>query len=69
MAAKTYDELALGALLKGDTKRLAALKKHSEGRFPCPDCGHEGPHHVQSYHGEPEFACAGCGMQHPVPGV
>jgi hypothetical protein len=69
----THDELALRALLIPNKakreKRLAKLKAHAEGRFDCPDCGHQGPHDVQSYHGDPEFACAGCGMQHPVPAI
>ena len=29
------------------------LVLHSEARYPCPDCGDCGPHHVQGY----EYAC------------
>lgn len=65
----TYNELAVKALLDSNPSRrqarLAELTAHSEGRFTCPDCGHEGPHDVQ----DEDFACAGCGMQHPVPEV
>ena len=65
----TYDELALRAMLYPNKKeraaKLAELLTHSQGRHTCPDCGNEGPHHVQ----DDEFACVGCGMQHPVPEI
>ena len=65
----TYDELALDAMLDTNKargqKRIDTLLAHSKGQYACPDCGHEGPHHVQG----DEYACANCGMQHPVPEV
>lgn len=65
-----YDELALQVMLgvrnpQKRAKKLADLNAHAANRYPCPDCGHEGPHDRQG----DEFACAGCGMQHPVPAI
>ena len=69
MATKTYDALALDALLDSNKargqKRIAKLTAHAQGRHTCPDCGDQGPHDVQHN----EFACSNCGMQHPVPEV
>lgn len=73
MTTRSYDALALGALLDRNTNRgqrsIAALSAHSEGRHVCPDCGDEGPHEVQVSFGEAEFCCRACGMQNPLPEI
>jgi predicted RNA-binding Zn-ribbon protein involved in translation (DUF1610 family) len=70
MGKPNYDLLAAQALLAGDKKLIKALKAHAEGRYTCPDCGHEGPHDVQSDgFGTQEYNCSGCGMVHHVPPV
>jgi len=67
---KTYDELAMKAMLTGNQTLVEDLLAHAQGKFPCPDCGSEGPHHVQnSGFGYDEFSCTGCGMVHVVPPV
>ncbi len=65
-----YDLHLLDVMLtmKDGPARKGAINKlvlHSEGKYPCPDCGDCGPHHVQG----DEYACRECGMQHPVPPV
>lgn len=66
-----YDLHALDVMVQtkmGTLARKQAMNKlvlHSEGRYPCPDCGDCGPHDVQG----DEYACRECGMQHPVPPV
>jgi hypothetical protein len=66
MSRPTFDVLALSALLDGDQAALNRLARLADGYIPCGDCGHEGPHHIQSCMGALEFACSGCGMQHEL---
>lgn len=39
-------------------------KQHDEGRMPCPECGHKGPHEDNGARKlrDRSYLCAGCGM-------
>jgi len=63
--AKTYDEIALGLILDGDTAGLAKLSKLAEGEVDCPFCGSTGEHETN---GSATLCCAGCGLHFDVLG-
>lgn len=60
----TYDEMAVGLLLRNDVRGLRKLVAEAsariEGRIACPDCGHEGPHDDSPM--TRDLCCGECGV-------
>ena len=73
----TADQLVLRVLLaprltaaERQTRltRLAhALSDAVNGRVPCPDCGHRGPHDDNGDRREPMLCCCECGSHFDAP--
>lgn len=63
----SLDEMTLRALLAGNERRVAYLKKVSERQRtggPCPQCNHPGPHDDNGETGrDRSYCCTVCGEQ------